>query len=187
MSSKILAGRAQSWSGSEDSVGGIRCGDNDLGINQVLVESGVLAVLVRGRHQFMTLLLNPFPDPQLILGRPEELRNLFGVLVALQKHSQQFGHVRWRSQDGRRIRRAIESTHIVENQQNFPLSSYSCQSRAEGMGNAQRTCRREVAVSVRSRPRELRWASGVARAQRRVEAGREKREIERANTMLITE
>ena len=36
----------------------------------------------------MTLLLDPFPDPQLILGRTEELRNLFGVLVALQKHDQ---------------------------------------------------------------------------------------------------
>ena len=52
------------------------------------------------------------------------------------------------------------------------------------MGNARRTCRREVAVSVRTPPRELRWASGVARAERRVEAGREKREIERANTIV---
>ncbi len=51
------------------------------------------------------------------------------------------------------------------------------------MGDERRTCRREVAVSVRTPPRELRWASGVARAEKRVEAGREKREMERANTI----
>ncbi len=36
----------------------------------------------------MTLLLDPLPDAQLILGRPEELRDLFGVLVALHTLSQ---------------------------------------------------------------------------------------------------
>ena len=49
-----------------------------------------------------------------------------------------------------------------------------------------RTCRREVTVSVRTPPRELRrQASGVARAATRVEAGRDKRVTERANTILI--
>ena len=48
-----------------------------------------------------------------------------------------------------------------------------------------RTCRREVAVSVRAPPRELRRASGVARAEMRVEAGRDKRVRERANTISI--
>jgi len=36
----------------------------------------------------MTLLLDPLPDAQLILGRPEELGDLFGVLVALHMLSQ---------------------------------------------------------------------------------------------------
>jgi len=36
----------------------------------------------------MALLLDPLPDLQLVLGRTEELRDLFGVLVALQKYGQ---------------------------------------------------------------------------------------------------
>ena len=32
----------------------------------------------------MSLVLDPFPQPELVLGRPKEPRNLFGMLMALE-------------------------------------------------------------------------------------------------------
>lgn len=48
------------------------------------------------------------------------------------------------------------------------------------------TCKREVAVSVRSPPRDPREVGKAVLADRREEAGRDKREIERANTIVRT-
>lgn len=47
-----------------------------------------------------------------------------------------------------------------------------------------RTCKREVAVSVRSPPRDPREAGKAVLADRSDEAGRDRREIERANTIV---
>jgi len=46
------------------------------------------------------------------------------------------------------------------------------------------TCRREVAVSVRTPPKAPRWAESAVLADNNEEAGRERREMERANTIL---
>ena len=47
------------------------------------------------------------------------------------------------------------------------------------------TCSREVAVSVRTPPKAPRWTGRAVLEDRREEAGRERREIERANTIMI--
>ncbi len=56
----------------------IRCGDDDLGVNQLPVKGGVLALLVGGGHEGVALVLKPLADAQLVLGRTKELRNLGG-------------------------------------------------------------------------------------------------------------
>lgn len=48
-----------------------RGGYDDLGIDQFLVKGGVLALLIRSGHQGMTLLLEPFPNPEFVLSGPE--------------------------------------------------------------------------------------------------------------------
>jgi len=60
-----------------------RGGDDDFGIYQLLVELGVLAFLVGGGDQGVTLILEPFPDPELILRCSQKLWYFFGVLAAL--------------------------------------------------------------------------------------------------------
>ena len=46
------------------------------------------------------------------------------------------------------------------------------------------TCSRDVAVSVRTPPKAPRWTERALLEEMREEAGRERREKERANTML---
>lgn len=46
------------------------------------------------------------------------------------------------------------------------------------------TCRRGVAVSVRTPPRAPRWADRAVLAEKSEEAGRDRRETERANTIV---
>jgi len=67
---------------------GLRCGNDDLSINKLLVKLAVLALLVGGRHKSVALVLNPLPDPELVLGRPEQSRLVLGVLVALRSSCQ---------------------------------------------------------------------------------------------------
>lgn len=47
------------------------------------------------------------------------------------------------------------------------------------------TCSRDVAVSVRTPPKAPRWTGRAVLENRREEAGRERREIERTNTIMI--
>lgn len=61
----------------------LRGGDDDLGVYQLLVELGVLAVLVGSGHQGVTLILEPFPDPELVLRCSQKLWDFVGVLTAL--------------------------------------------------------------------------------------------------------
>ncbi len=46
----------------------LRGGDDDLRINQLLVKGAVLAVLVGGGDECVALLLQPFSEPELVLG-----------------------------------------------------------------------------------------------------------------------
>jgi hypothetical protein len=60
-----------------------RCGDDDLCIDQLLIESGSLAFLVRGGHEGVTLVLQPFSNAKLVLGGAKQARLFLCVLVAL--------------------------------------------------------------------------------------------------------
>lgn len=61
----------------------LRSGDDDFGIDKLLVESGVIGILVGGGDQGMALLLEPLPQAKLILSGAQEARLLFGMLAAL--------------------------------------------------------------------------------------------------------
>lgn len=61
----------------------VRCGDDDFGINKVLVELGVLTLLVGRGDELVALLLDPLPQTELILGGTEETRLLLSVDTAL--------------------------------------------------------------------------------------------------------
>lgn len=54
----------------------IRGGDDDFGVNQLLVELGVFALLVGGGDQSVALVLEPLADAELILSRSEKGRDL---------------------------------------------------------------------------------------------------------------
>ena len=75
-------------------------------------------------------------------------------------------------------------TYIVQDEEYFGLDSSTVSSFrvSEGLGT---TCSWEAAVSVRTPPKAPRWTGRAVLEDRREEAGREKREIERANTMMI--
>ena len=46
---------------------GVRCGDNNLSVYQLLVKLGVLALLVGGGDEGVSLVLKPFADTKLVL------------------------------------------------------------------------------------------------------------------------
>lgn len=60
-----------------------RCGDDDLCINKLLVEFGILPFLVRGSHKGVTLVLQPFSNAKLVLRGTEQTWLLLSMLVAL--------------------------------------------------------------------------------------------------------
>lgn len=60
-----------------------RSGDNDFSVDELLVKGGVLALLVGGGYQGVTLVLEPLADAELVLGGTEQLRLLLGVLTTL--------------------------------------------------------------------------------------------------------
>ena len=76
-----LLGLGEALSGEVTGVEG--SGDDDLCVDQLLVEGGALALLVRGGDQGVALVLEPLADAELILGGTEQLGLLLGVLVAL--------------------------------------------------------------------------------------------------------
>lgn len=61
----------------------VRCGDDDFGVNEVLVELGVLALLVGGCDELVTLLLDPLPQTELVLGGTEKTGLLLSVDTTL--------------------------------------------------------------------------------------------------------
>ena len=60
-----------------------RSGDDNFSVDELLIKGGVLALLVRGGHQGVTLVLEPLADAELVLGGTEQLRLLLGVLTTL--------------------------------------------------------------------------------------------------------
>jgi hypothetical protein len=76
-----LLGLGQTLSGQVTGVEG--SGDDDFSVDELLVEGGVLALLVGGGHQGVTLVLKPLADAKLVLSGTEQLRLLLGVLTTL--------------------------------------------------------------------------------------------------------
>ena len=99
-------GRLAALRGSSD----VRSGNDNLSINKVLVELGVLAFLVGGGDELVALLLDPFPDAKLVLGSSEHARLLLSVdttLVLLLDMPTRIGNTM--------------ETYIVEDEKNFAL------------------------------------------------------------------
>ena len=61
----------------------IRSGDDDFGVNQLLLKDRVRTLLVGGGHQSVTLVLEPLANAELVLSGTEEAWLLFGMLAAL--------------------------------------------------------------------------------------------------------
>lgn len=54
----------------------LRGGDDDFCVNELLVELGVLALLVGGGDEGVTLVLEPLANAELVLSCSEKLRDL---------------------------------------------------------------------------------------------------------------
>lgn len=67
--------------------GGERSSDDDLGVNQLLVEGRVLALLVGSGHQGVTGVLEPLANTELILSGTQKTGLLLGVLATLENES----------------------------------------------------------------------------------------------------
>jgi hypothetical protein len=61
----------------------VRCGNDDFGVNEVLVELGVLTLLVGGGDELVALLLDPLPQTKLVLGGTEKTGLLLSVDTTL--------------------------------------------------------------------------------------------------------
>src|SRR5438045_3731942 len=62
-----------------------RCGDDDLCINKLLIEFGILPFLVRGGHKGVTLVLQPLSKAKLVLRGTEQAWLLLSMLMALYR------------------------------------------------------------------------------------------------------
>jgi hypothetical protein len=93
----------------------VRCGDDDFGVNEVLVELRVLTLLVRGGDELVALLLDPLPQTKLVLGGSEKTGLLLSVDAALVTLLIAY-------------LRAIGDlpTYIIENEKNLALLRSSC-------------------------------------------------------------
>lgn len=81
-SSRTEAGRSSGDAGQFSKH--VRCGDDDFGVNEVLVELRVLTLLVGGSDELVTLLLNPLPQTKLVLGGTEKAGLLLSVDATLR-------------------------------------------------------------------------------------------------------
>jgi hypothetical protein len=68
----------------------LRCGNDNFGIDQLLVEGRVLALLIGSGDESVALVLEPFSDAELVLGRSQQRVDLFGVLAAVVQYEQDF-------------------------------------------------------------------------------------------------
>lgn len=99
----------------------LRSGDDNLSVDKLLVEGGVLALLVGGGHESVTGILEPLANTKLVLGGTEKTRLLLGVLTTLFKTKSviniSFGAVEFHP---KRI------TYVVEDQKNLTLKIGRC-------------------------------------------------------------
>jgi hypothetical protein len=93
-----------------------RGGDDDFGIDQLLVKSRVLALLVGGGDQSVALLLNPLSQTKLILGGTKKAGLLFGVLTALFSSSIRFQALSYPEQKD-----VVAGTYVIEDHKNLAL------------------------------------------------------------------
>jgi hypothetical protein len=70
--------------------GDSRSGDDNFGVNELLVKGAVLALLVGGGHKGVALAFDPFSETKLVLGCSEELWNISGVLLAIVEDEENF-------------------------------------------------------------------------------------------------
>lgn len=61
----------------------LRSGDDDFGINKLLIESRVVTVLIRGGHQSVSLVLKPLPNAKLVLRGAKKAWLLSSMVVTL--------------------------------------------------------------------------------------------------------
>lgn len=112
----------------------LRGGDDDFGVNKLLVKLGVLTLLVRGGDERVTLLLDPLSQSELVLSGTEKLWLLFGVDAALYGTVSELALRR----EGKGKRKK-KKTYIVEDQQDFTLSVCSSRQRTCPLRRDQRT------------------------------------------------
>ena len=62
--------------GGKESGVGIRCGNDDLSVDQLLVKLGVLALLVGRGYEGVALVLEPLADAELVLRGTEQTGHL---------------------------------------------------------------------------------------------------------------
>lgn len=60
-----------------------RCSDEDVGVDDVFPKLASASLLVRGGDELVALAGEPFGDPELVLGGPQESRLFFGRLAAV--------------------------------------------------------------------------------------------------------
>ena len=60
-----------------------RCSDEDVGVDDVFPKLAPASLLVRGGDELVALVGEPFGDPELVLGGPQESRLFFGRLAAV--------------------------------------------------------------------------------------------------------
>jgi hypothetical protein len=69
----VLKDLSLSRRGAVEMVSDVRGGNNDLSVHQLLVESGVLALLIRCGDEGVTLVLQPLADAQFVLGGTQKI------------------------------------------------------------------------------------------------------------------
>jgi hypothetical protein len=85
-----VLGLGQSFGGKVAGVEG--SGDDDFGVDKLLVELGVFALLVRGSDEGVTLVFKPLADAELVLGCAEHVRDVQGMLPTVVKDEKNLDH-----------------------------------------------------------------------------------------------
>jgi len=68
------------------------CGNYDLSVDKLLIKFGVFAFLIRGGDQSVTLILEPFPNTELVFSGSQKFGHVFGVLATVVENSKNFDH-----------------------------------------------------------------------------------------------
>lgn len=93
----------------------IRCGNDDLRIDQFTIKGGVCTIFVGGGDELMALVFQPLSQTKLVLTGSKEFGDIFGVLMTLHNCSAQISELS-----------ARDSTYVVKDSKNFNLGIESC-------------------------------------------------------------